>query len=415
MFNRDIWQEIMASIRKHKLRSGLTALGVFWGVFMLVFVLGMGQGLENGVFRNFGESAKNVMYVWPERTTQPYQGLQPGRLPQLRISDIRAIQQNIPEVEYIAPRLSLRGIPVNYQEIGDRYEIRGELQDMIRIEALRLHAGRYINELDIRDNRKVAVLGKRTAEVLFDQESPIGRYIQIKGIEFRVVGIFGPMQVKPWTESDQEAVVIPLTTMYRAFGTGERVDYFVCSAAPEVRVSTIEPKVKGLLRQRHRVAPDDPRGIGGFNLEQNYQSIVNLFAGIKAFLWFVGIGALLAGVVGIGNIMLITVKERTKEIGIRKAIGATPASIINMILAESVLITSVSGYLGLIAATFLIGLTNYIMMANGMEVDNFHNPQVNLSVGVGAIVLLVIAGLIAGFVPAMQAAGINPVEALRDE
>ncbi len=405
----------MASIRKHKLRTGLTALGVFWGVFMLVFVLGMGQGLENGVFRNFGESAKNVMYVWPERTTQPYQGLQPGRLPQLRISDIRAIQQNIPEVEYIAPRLSLQGIPVNYQEISDRYEIRGELQDMIRIEALRLHAGRYINELDIRDNRKVAVLGKRTAEVLFDQESPIGRYIQIKGIEFRVVGIFGPMQVKPWTESDQEAVVIPLTTMYRAFGTGERVDYFVCSAAPEVRVSTIEPKVKGLLRQRHRVAPDDPRGIGGFNLEQNYQSVVNLFAGIKAFLWFVGIGALLAGVVGIGNIMLITVKERTKEIGIRKAIGATPASIINMILAESVLITSVSGYLGLIAATFLIGLTNYIMMANGMEVDNFHNPQVNLSVGIGAIVLLVIAGLIAGFVPAMQAAGINPVEALRDE
>ena len=415
MFDRDTWQEILATIQKHKLRTALTALGVFWGIFMLIFVLGMGKGLENSVLRDFGDRAKNVMYVWASRTTQPYKGLQPGRRPRLRLDDIVAIKQNIPEVEYIAPRLSMENIPVYYKDIGDRKEIRGELQDMINIEALKLHKGRYINQLDIDESRKVAVLGKRTAEVLFGEEESIGKFVRIGGVEFRVVGIFGPTQVKPWTESDLEAVVIPLPTMYRTYGTGERVDYFVCSSAPNVKVSQIEPKVRALLKQRHKVAPDDPRGIGGFNLQEEFQSIKNVFNGIQAFLWFVGIGTLLAGIVGVSNIMLITVKERTKEIGIRKALGATPSSIVGMVLTESVLITSISGYLGLVVGTLIIGGANYIMVANNIEIDNFYNPQVNLSVGIGAILLLITAGLIAGLIPARQAARVNPVVALKDE
>ncbi len=415
MFSRDTWQEILASLRKHKLRTGLTALGVFWGVFMLVFVLGMGAGLQNGVFINFGDSAKNVLYVWTERTTVPYQGLQPGRLPQLRLSDITAIQQHIPEIVWIAPRLTLQNIPASYQTNSGSYEVRGEFQDMIRVEALRLHSGRYLNKFDVRDSRKVAVVGKRTAEVLFGKQNPIGKYLRIKGIEFRVVGTFGPQRIKPWTESDLEAIVIPLTTMHRTFGTGERVDFFICAAAPDVLVSPLEPKVKGLLKERHRIAPGDPRGIGGFNMEKEFQGVVTLFGGINAFLWFVGIGALLTGVVGIGNIMLITVKERTKEIGLRKAIGATPASITGMIIAESVLITSVSGYLGLLAATLIVGVIDYVMAINNMVVENFAHPEVNLAVGLGAVVLLAVAGVLAGLFPALQAAGINPVDALRDE
>jgi len=415
MFDRDSWQEILNTIQKHKLRTALTALGVFWGIFMLIFVLGMGTGLENGAFRNFGDRAKNILIVWPSRTTKPYQGLQPGRRPEFRLEDIRAIQQNIPEVEDIAPRLSMNSTPVYYKDIGDQYEIRGELPAMIKVEALQVHKGRYLNSRDIEENRKVAVVGKRTAEVLFGEEECIGQFIRISGVEFRVVGTFGPLQVKPWTESDLEAVVIPLTAMYRTFGTGERVDYFVCSAAPNVSVSKLEPKVQALLKRRHRVAPDDPRGIGGFNLEEEYQSVVNVFAGIKAFLWFVGIGTLLAGIVGVSNIMLITVKERTKEIGIRKALGATPGSIISMVLTESVLITSVSGYIGLIAGTFIIGAINYIMVANNIEVDNFYNPQVNLTVGLSAVALLITAGLIAGLIPARHAARVNPVVALKDE
>ena len=415
IFDRDNWQEILSTIQKHKLRTFLTALGVFWGIFMLVFVLGMGKGLENGAFRGFGDRAKNVMYVWPESTTLPYQGFQPGRRPQFRLEDITAIQQNIPEVEYIAPRLSMNAAPVYYRDIGEPREIRGELKDMINIEALRLYEGRYINQLDIDEVRKVAVVGKRTAEVLFGQEEPIGKYIRIQGVEFRVVGIFGPVEIKPWTESDLEAVVIPLTTMYRAFGTGERVDYFVCSAAEQVQVSQVEPVVMSLLKQRHHIAPEDPRGVGAFNLEEQFQSIQNLFGGIKAFLWFVGIGTLLAGIVGVGNIMLITVKERTREIGIRKALGAPPGSIIQMVLTESILITSISGYLGLIAGTFIIWATSYLMRSNGVEIENFYNPQVNLTVGLSAITLLVLSGLAAGFIPARHAAGINPVEALRNE
>lgn len=416
MFDRDTWQEILATMRKHKLRTALTALGVFWGIFMLVFVLGMGTGLQNGVYRGFGDRAKNVMYVWPTRSSKPYKGFQAGRVPQFRLEDIRAIQEQIPEVEYIGPRLSLGQIAMARSDKSDRYTVRGELGDMIRIDALKVYDGRYIDENDIRDSRKVVVIGLRVKEVLFGKDADcIGDYIRIQGIEFRVVGVFGPQQIKPWTEDDLEAVVIPLTTMYRAFGTGERVDYFICSADPHVKVSDMEPKVKALLRNRHNIAPDDPQGIGGFNLEEEFQSIQTLFGGIKFFLWFVGIGTLLAGIVGVSNIMLITVKERTREIGIRKALGATPRSVVSMILTESVFLTSVSGYLGLLVGTGLIALINYIMVSNNLEPDNFYNPQVNLTVGAGAVILLVIAGAAAGLIPALIAARVNPVIALKDE
>jgi putative ABC transport system permease protein len=415
LLDRDSWQEILATLKKHKLRTGLTALGVFWGIFMLVFVLGMGKGLENGVFRGFGERAKNIMFVWPERTTMPYQGFQPGRYPTFRLDDIEAIQETLGDVQHVAPRLSMNNVPVYRKEIGETREIRGELDNMIKVEALKLFSGRYINERDIEEARKVAVVGQRTAELLFGEEEPIGQYIRVQGVEFQVVGTFGPQQVKPWTESDMEAIVIPLTAMYRTFGTGERIDYFVCMAQPNVLVSQVEPQVKGLLKKRHHIHPEDPRGVGSFNLENEFLSITNLFGGIQAFLWFVGIGTLLAGIVGVGNIMLITVKERTKEIGVRKALGAPPSSIVRMVLAESVLITATSGYLGLIVGTFLIWGVSSLMRANDVVLDNFHNPEISLSVGVGAVILLTLSGVIAGAIPARHAARVNPVVALKDE
>lgn len=415
MFDRDKWQEIFATMRKHKLRTGLTALGVFWGIFMLIFVLGMGQGLQNGVFRGFGNRAKNIMFVWSTRTSEPYKGFQPGRVPRLTFDDIVAIQNHVPEVELVSPRLTMGSSPIYFKDKGDSYQIRGELGEMFELEAFKLHAGRYLNQNDVEESRKVTVIGTRVKEVLFGEQEAIGEYIRVRGVEFRVVGVFGPEQIKPWTEDDMEAVVIPLTTMHRTFGMGNRIDYFVCSAAPNVLVSEMEPKVRSLLKKRHHVAPSDPRGIGGFNLEEEYLSVQTLFKGIKVFLWFVGIGTLLAGIVGVSNIMLIVVKERTKEIGIRKAMGATPGSIISMILTESVFITSISGYLGLIAGTAVIGGINYFMVANNLEPENFYNPQVNLTVGVGAVMLLILAGLVAGLIPAMQAARVNPVLALKDE
>jgi putative ABC transport system permease protein len=309
----------------------------------------------------------------------------------------------------------MNNVPVYRKEIGETREIRGELDNMIKVEALKLFSGRYINERDIEEARKVAVVGQRTAELLFGEEEPIGQYIRVQGVEFQVVGTFGPQQVKPWTESDMEAIVIPLTAMYRTFGTGERIDYFVCMAQPNVLVSQVEPQVKGLLKKRHHIHPEDPRGVGSFNLENEFLSITNLFGGIQAFLWFVGIGTLLAGIVGVGNIMLITVKERTKEIGVRKALGAPPSSIVRMVLAESVLITATSGYLGLIVGTFLIWGVSSLMRANDVVLDNFHNPEISLSVGVGAVILLTLSGVIAGAIPARHAARVNPVVALKDE
>lgn len=415
MFDRDTWQEILATMRKHKMRTALTALGVFWGIFMLVFVLGMGKGLENGVFKDFGLKAKNVMFAWTWSTSKPYKGFQPGRVPRLTFDDIVAIRDNIPGVSLISPRLHMNNSTIIYKDKSDSYQVRGEFGDMFKIEALKLYEGRYINKNDEEESRKVAVIGSRVKEVLFGEEDCIGKYIRVRGVEFRVVGVFGPMQVKPWTEDDMESVVIPLTTMHRTYGMGGRVDYFVCAGNDDVRISEIEPKVKALLKERHNIAPDDPQGVGSENVEEEYMAVRNLFLGINAFLWFVGIGTLLAGIVGVSNIMLIVVKERTKEIGVRKALGATPASIISMILTESVFITSISGYLGLIAGTFVIGGINFIMISNNLEPNNFYNPQVNLSIGLGAVILLVIAGTIAGLIPAMTAARINPVNALKDE
>jgi putative ABC transport system permease protein len=415
IFDRDNWQEIFDTMKKHKLRTGLTALGVFWGIFMLVFAVGMGTGLKNGVFQNFGDRAKNVMYVWTWRTSMPYKGFQPGRIVRLKLSDIRAIKNQVPEVEYIAPRYSIGSQQISHGDQSDSYEVRGELWDMIKIEALRSYSGRYINERDVEERRKVVVLGERIREVLFGEEPHLGKFVNIRGTEFKVIGTFGPQQIKPWTESDLESAVIPLTTMHQTFVAGEPVDYFVCSAAKNVQVSQMEPKVRSVLKARHNVHPDDPQGIGGFNLEEEFNQIQTVFAGILAFLWIVGIGTLLAGIVGVSNVMMIVVKERTKEIGIRKALGAPPKAIIGMILTESVFLTSLAGYAGLIAGTFIIGAINYAMLASDVENENFANPQVIPSVGIAAILVLVIAGTLAGLIPALQAAKVRPVVALKDE
>jgi len=416
MFDRDKWQEIFGTMRKHKLRTGLTALGVFWGIFMLIFVLGMGSGLENGVFKGFGARAKNIMYANAWRTTKPYKGLPAGRRVILNLDDIDVLKANVEELDKIAPRLEYGNVRIQYQENKEDYELRGEMTEMINIEALEVVEGRYINQRDLDESRKTVVIGRTVKEVIFGKDADcIGKYISVKGLEFVVVGVFGPKQLKEWTRSDMESVVIPLTTMYQAFGTGKRVDWFVCSAKPNVPVSQMEPKVKAILKERHKVAPDDPEGITSFNLEEEFMQVKNLFIGIKFFLWFVGIGTLLAGIVGVSNIMLIVVKERTKEIGIRKALGATPGSIISMILTESIFITAVSGYLGLLVGTLLIGGIDYLMIVNEVEVDNFWHPEVNLTVGIGSVITLIIAGTLAGLIPAINASQINPVVALKDE
>ena len=416
MIDRDTWQEIFATIRKNKLRSFLTALGVFWGIFMLVFILGMGNGLETGVFRNFGDGAKNIMFVWSWKTSQPHKGMAPGRIIRLNLGDAEAVRSEVKGVKRVAPNYAYANCNVVYKSQSGSYEVEGHYPDTKDIQGLVMSEGRYINSRDIEQTRKVATIGQTVKKELFGDESAVGEHILVDGIDFQIVGVVYKPEPKERDQEDMESVFIPLTTLHKAYGVAnERVGQMTVEAEEGIMVSEIEPKVRALLEERHIVAPGDRSAIGGFNLEKEFASVQNLFLGIKGLLWFVGIGTLIAGIVGVSNIMLITVKERTKEIGIRKAMGATPGSIVSMILTESIFITSIAGYLGLMFGTFLIIGVNALVIKLGIENDNFYDPKVNLGIAVSALVFLVVAGTIAGLIPAMQAARVNPVDALKDE
>ncbi|MEL6865329.1 MAG: ABC transporter permease [Bacteroidota bacterium] len=414
MFDFDKWQEIFGTIRKHKLRTFLTALGVFWGIFMLVFLMGAGKGLENGVTGLFGGHATNSMYAWSERTTLPYKGMAPGRQIRLTLDDMDAIRSYFKdEIEYVAPRFWLSSGEVTHGDKKGAFDARGDAPDLVHIDAIELTEGRFLNDLDLENRRKVAVIGKRVKEVLFEEEEEaIGEYITINGLEYLVVGTVRSDRRGNDAMEDEQTIFIPITTAQQVTNRHNRIGWFVCSMYPDVRVSQIEPQLKALLKRRHNIHPEDPKGIGTDNVEEEFQEIMGLFFGINFIVWFVGIGSLLAGVIGVGNIMLIVVKERTKEIGIRKALGATPSSIISMILQESIFITTISGYLGLVASTGIIALMN---VAVGEGSEFYANPEVDLRVGLISLVVLIISGALTGLIPAMQAAQVNPVVALKDE
>lgn len=414
MFDLDKWQEIFNTIQKHKLRTFLTALGVFWGIFMLVFLMGAGKGLENGVMSMMGGRATNTLYVWTQRTTVPYMGLSPGRRAQLRLSDIEAIETHFSaDIQYIAPRLFVpSGEIVNGDNKG-AFEVRGERPDFLNIEPYSIIKGRFINDLDLKQRRKVVAIGKRVAEVLFEEEvEPIGNSIKINGTNYLVVGIFKSKRTGGDSSEDEQNIFMPLTTAQQVTNRPNDINWFVCSMYPSVSAANVEKPLKNLLRKRHKISPDDDQGVRSFNLEEEFREFEGLFFGIKLIVWIVGIGSLLAGVIGVGNIMLIIVKERTKEIGIRKALGATPSSIVSMILLESVFITTIAGYLGLLTATGIIAGMSF---AVGEGNEFFANPEVDFVVGFGALVILVISGALTGLVPALNAANINPVIALKDE
>ncbi len=415
MFDFDKWQEIFSTIKKHKLRTFLTALGVFWGIFMLVFLMGAGKGLENGVIGQFGSHATNALYIWTQRTTMPYKGLPPGRHNQLTIDDIQAIENNFAQIEYIAPRLFVPSGEIVHGKNSAAFDVRGERPDIQYIESMYIKEGRFINDFDLKNRRKIAVIGNRVREVLFEGEedqNAIGKYLRINGTEYLVVGIFSSSRKGERGIDDEQTIYIPLTTAQQITNRHNEINWFVCTIDKDYRIAPIEEGIKSLLKKRHRIHPDDRQGVRSDNIEEEFREINGLFFGIRFIVWVVGIGSLLAGVIGVGNIMLIIVKERTKEIGIRKALGATPGSIVSMILLESVFITTMSGYFGLLTSTGLILLMN---KAVGEGNDFFANPEVDMGVGLGALVILIISGALTGLIPALQAARINPVVALKDE
>ncbi len=414
MFDYDKWQEIFGTIRKHKLRTFLTALGVFWGIFMLVFLMGSGRGMENGVFSNFGDRATNALYVWAMNTRLPYAGLQAGRRVILNEKDVEAIRVKFSdEIRFVAPRMHVPTPAITRGGKTEDFEVRGETPELQHIEPIKIREGRFINPLDLKYRRKILVIGHRVQELLFEEEEdPIGQYLSVAGAEYKVVGIFESSRGGEESSEDERTLIMPLTTAQLVRNQVGIIDWFVCTMHDEVKVSSIEDQVVAMLKERHKVHPDDEEGIGNFNLEKEFGEVMGLFFGIRLIIWVVGIGSLLAGVIGVGNIMLIIVKERTKEIGIRKAMGATPGSIVSMVLLESVFITTVAGYVGLLVSTGIIFLMSQAVGDGG---EFFYNPQIEATVGIGALIILVISGALTGLIPALQASRVNPVVALKDE
>ncbi|NTW25696.1 MAG: ABC transporter permease [Lentimicrobium sp.] len=421
MFDLDRWQEIMSALKKNKLRTFFTAFGVFWGVFMLVVMLGSGTGLRNGVTSDFGDFATNSVFMWTRPTSVPYKGLPRARNYNFKNDDIDALRREIPEIDILAPRTQGGGFNGGNNVIrgakSGAFSVMGDYPEWNEIDPVIIDKGRFLNHADLNEKRKVAVIGSKVYEVLFKPgEEAIGQYIQIQGIYFQVVGVFNPRNsgVNFGGEKAQ-SIFIPLTTFQRVYNWGDIIGWFAFTSKPGISASEVEEKAAALLKRRHSVAPDDPQAIGSFNLEKQYNQMTGLFAGINGLIWIVGIGTLLAGVIGISNIMLVIVKERTKEIGIQRAIGARPWNIISQIITESVFLTTFAGYVGLVIGVGILEGVNYALTSSNAESNMFKNPSIDFNMAITALVILVISGAVAGFIPARKAVSIKPIDALRYE
>lgn len=414
MFNIERWQEIFETIRKNKLRTFLTGLSVASGIFILVILLGFGQGLSNGIDKEFSQNASNTVWFWSRVTSKEHKGLNPGRRIQFENKNFdHIIKKHEDELEYKSSIVRIWQGQVNYKNESENYRVEGAYPEFQFIENTSQVQGRFFNYMDHENIEKVAVIGNKVKEEIFKNEDPMNKQLQINGINFKVIGVFSD----PGGEREESKIFIPLSTSQRVFNGSNKVRLLTFSLQPqETFDESVEASMKfteeveQYLKQAHIVAPDDTSAIGKNNTLEDVKRFHTLTNNIKLFFWFVGICTIIAGVVGVSNIMLIIVKERTKEIGIRKAIGAEPWSIIGMILHEAIFVTAFAGFAGLI---FSMGLLE--ILGPNIEIDYIVNPSVNFKVAITTVFVLIIAGAIAGFFPAYKAAKIKPIEALREE
>ncbi len=414
MFNIERWQEIFEAMAKNKLRTALTGVSVASGIFILVILLGVGQGLQNGIEKEFERDAAGIIEVWSNVTTKEHKGLNPGRRIQMRNEDYQL------SVSRFGDNLDRKGSSYNfwngnvaYKKETGNYQFRGVYPDYQFIENATMIKGRFVNDNDMKNYEKVVAIGNKVALDLFKDEDPIGKQITINAIPFKVVGVF----TDPAGEREEARIYMPITTTQKVYGIGDKISnlFYTLKKKPTYEealadANAFEAGLGSLLRGRHTVAPDDESAIGIFNSVKETKQFYDLNLYIRLFFWWVGICTIIAGVVGVGNIMLIVVKERTKEIGIRKALGASPFSIVTMILHESIFLTTIAGFCGLLFGLLLLELA-------GPQIDSefFLNPSVDFGVALTTLVLLVVAGAVAGFFPAYRAARIKPIVALRDQ
>jgi len=422
MFDIERWNEIWNALTKNKLRSFLTAFGVFWGIFMLIVMTGAGNGLKHGIYDGVSKFAVNSAFMWTQRTGEPYKGFKRGRFWNMNTTDVEYIEDHVKDIHYLAPMLFGWRERSGDNTVRDKrtgaFSIMGDYPIYAKIDPMTMVKGRWINDIDMMEKRKVCVIGEKVLESMFDKdEDPIGKYLKVSGVYFQVIGVMKPETRVNFGGRKEETIFLPFTTMQQAYNYGNEVHLIAVTSKKGVSVSSIESQLKEIIKKRHSIAPNDDQALRTVNIEKEFKQMDGLFFGISILTWIVGIGTLMAGVIGVSNIMLVIVKERTREIGIQRALGATPRTIISQIVLESVVLTTLAGYIGLSLGVGLLELISNLLDKMNSSGDGvfYTNPTIDLPVALAALVVLILAGLFAGSIPAKRALQIKPIDALRDE
>ena len=408
-FDIDSFRETADSLTRNRRRTILTGFGVFWGLFMLLFMIGGGQGIKGLLEENFGGFATNTMVLISSHTSKPYKGLPEGRYWNFTRTDIERLKQMIPELDVVSPMIGGGGNTIEYGEYSATASLRGVSADYCKIEQPKLRYGRYLNETDIKMERKVCVIGKRIYKQLFpDGGDPCGKFVKVGDLYFQIVGVdFSTSNISINTSSSY-SLMIPETLAATVYNRGNMVDIICVTAKGGIHTSVLEPRIRSLMARQHMFDPDDSEAMQILNTEEIFMIIDNLFRGLNFLIWLVGLGTLLAGCIGVSNIMMVTVKERTTEIGIRRAIGAMPGEILTQIITESVALTLAAGCAGIVFAVFLLGIFE-------KAVQGAPQFQISFSTAILAVSLLAVLGALAGLAPALRAMAVKPVDAMRDE
>ena len=408
----DTCEEILITITRNKTRSLLTAFGVFWGIFMLVALIGGGQGMQEELKSQFEGFATNSGFIAAQKTSEAYKGFRKGRWWDLEIEDVDRVR-NVDGVALATPSIALWGQVAVYGDNKYDCSVKGLYPEYEQIEHQEMTYGRFINDVDIKESRKVCVIGKRVYESLFKPgEDPCGKYVRVNGIYYRVIGMCsseGNVNIQGQASED---ITLPFSTMQQTYNLGKKLHVVCFIMKPGVKVKDVQPEVERLVKAAHYIAPDDKQAVMLLNAEAMFSMMDNLMIGVRFLIWMVGLGTLFAGAIGVSNIMMVTVKERTTEIGIRRAIGARPKDILQQILSESMVLTTIAGMAGISFAVFVLQILE--KAANDPGVIKTHY-QVSFGLAIGTCILLIALGVLAGLAPAYRAMAIKPIEAIRDE
>lgn len=418
LFDRDRWIEIWVTITRNKVRSLLTCFGVFWGILMLIILLGSGTGLKNAVLGETEGFATNSFFFFTDRTSLPYKGFNKGRSWDLRNRDVASIQREVEGIDQITPLIFGASGDKNvvYGRKSGTYHVKGVTPAYFEIETQDLLFGRLLNQIDERERRKVCTIGEDVNKALFQNGNPCGKYIRVNGLYYQVVGVTRAKSSNISINGRaDESVFIPFSTLQQSMHRGDKIDILAASVYPGYDVNAIIAQSKQIVFQQNQIAPDDPQALMVLNFAEMFGTFLNLFLGIDILVWIVGMGTLLAGIIGVSNIMMVTVKERTKEIGVRRALGAKPFDIISQVMSESLMLTAMAGLLGLSCGVFLLDLANRLLLAIPSDNIIMKDPSVNIQIAVAATLVLLFSGLLAGLIPAWRAMQIKAIDALRDE